>query len=62
MEIENAAEARTEPVPGYDLYVSLDSNIQAYAQQAAEKVMEEKQAERVSVLLMNPQNGKSMPW
>lgn len=58
VEIENAAEARTEPVPGYDLYVSLDSNIQAYAQQAAEKVMEEKQAERVSVLLMNPQNGE----
>lgn len=37
VEIENAAEARTEPVPGYDLYVSLDSNIQAYAQPGGQR-------------------------
>ena len=41
-----------------DLILSLDANIQEYAQQAALKVMEEKQAERVSILLMNPQNGE----
>ena len=58
VEIENAAETREEPVNGYDLYISLDANIQEYAQQMAETVMEEKQADGVSVLLMNPQNGK----
>ena len=58
VEIENAAEGRIDPVDGLDLYISLDSNIQMYAGQAAGKVMEEKQADRVSVLLMNPQNGE----
>ena len=38
--------------------ISLDVNIQEFAQQSALKVMEEKQAERVSILLMNPQNGE----
>lgn len=47
---------------GKDLKVSLDVNIQAYCQQAAEKAMAEKQADSVSILLMNPQNAeKSMP-
>ena len=58
VEIENAAEGRIDPVDGLDLYISLDGNIQMYAGQAAGKVMEEKQADRVSVLLMNPQNGE----
>lgn len=43
---------------GYDLHISLDKNIQMYAQQAAEKVMEEKQADAVSILFINPQNGE----
>ena len=43
---------------GRDLKVSLDVNIQAYCQQAAEKAMAEKQADSVSILLMNPQNGE----
>ena len=43
---------------GYDLHISLDKNIQMYAQQAALKVMEEKEAQGVSILLMNPQNGE----
>ncbi len=47
-----------EPVAGYDLHISLDKNIQMYAQQAAEKVMEEKQADAVSILFINPQNGE----
>ncbi|WP_317346793.1 peptidoglycan D,D-transpeptidase FtsI family protein [Blautia argi] len=58
VELSELGEHRTEPVPGYDLHLSLDKNIQMYAQQAAEKVMEEKQAEAVSILLMNPQNGE----
>lgn len=58
IELDGAGERRVEPVPGYDLQISLDYNIQMYAQQAALKVMEEKQAERVSIILMNPQNGE----
>lgn len=58
VELEGVAEDRIEPVPGETLRVSLDYNIQSYCQQAAEKVMEEKQAEAVSILLMNPQNGE----
>lgn len=58
VEISELGESRVEPVPGYDLHISLDKNIQMYAQQAAEKVMEEKGAEAVSILLMNPQNGE----
>ena len=51
-------ESRVEPIAGYDLHLSLDKNIQMYAQQAAEKVMEQKQADAVSILLLNPQNGE----
>lgn len=58
VELSDLGESRTEPVPGYDLHISLDKNIQMYAQQAAWKVMEEKQADAVSILLMNPQNGE----
>lgn len=58
VEIENAAELRVEPVSGDNLYVTLDVNIQLYAQQMAEKVMEEKQAKAVSIIIMNPQNGE----
>lgn len=60
VEIENAGERRLEPVDGYDLHISLDYNIQMYAQQAASKVLESKEADSVSVLLMNPQNGEIM--
>lgn len=58
IELSELGESRVEPVPGYDLHISLDKNIQMYAQQAAEKVMEQKQAEAVSILLLNPQNGE----
>lgn len=58
VEIADAGEERVEPVPGNDLYVSLDYNIQLYAQQAALKVLEQKQATYVSILVMNPQNGE----
>ena len=58
VELEGVAEDRIEPVPGQTLQVSLDYNIQSYCQQAAVNVLQEKQAEAVSVLLMNPQNGE----
>lgn len=58
IELEGIAEDRIEAIPGNTLQISLDCNIQAYAQQAAEKVMEEKEADKVSILIMNPQNGE----
>lgn len=58
VEISQLGESRVEPIPGYNLQVSLDKNLQMYVQQAAEKVMEEKEADAVSILLMNPQNGE----
>lgn len=58
VEIENAAEDRIEPQPGNDLYISLDVNIQMYAEQAAKKVMEAKSANNVKLIVMNPQNGE----
>ena len=58
IELEGVAEDRVEPVAGNTLQLSLDYNIQMYAQQMAEKVMEEKQADGVSIILMNPQNGE----
>ena len=60
IEIENAGETRLEPVNGYHLYISMDSNIQQYCEQAAEKAYIKKQADEVSVIVMNPQNGELM--
>ena len=58
VELDKIAEERLEPVPGKTLQLSMDYNIQMYAQQMAEKVMEEKQADGVSIILMNPSNGE----
>lgn len=58
VELDGVAEDRVEPIAGNTLQISLDYNIQMYAQQMAEKVMEEKQADKVAILLMNPQNGE----
>ena len=58
VELEGVAEDRVEPVAGNTLQISMDANIQMYAQQMAEKVMEEKQADKVAIILMNPQNGE----
>lgn len=58
IEVDDAAEDRIEPIAGNDLYLSLDVNIQKYAEQVAKQVMEEKNAKQVSILLMNPQNGE----
>ena len=58
IEVEAAGERRQEPVNGNNLRISLDYNIQCYCEQAAKTVMEEKQADGVGVILMNPKNGE----
>ena len=58
VELENVAEDRMEPVAGNTLKISLDYNMQMYAMQMAEKVRQEKEADKVAILLMNPQNGE----
>ena len=58
IEVESAGERRVEPVKGMDLRITLDRNIQAYATQLAEQAMATKEADSVSVLVMNPQNGE----
>lgn len=58
VEIENAAEDRIEPIAGNDLHISLDVNIQKYAEQLAYQVLEKKNAKKVSIIVMNPQNGE----
>ena len=57
-ELEQEGERRQEPVTGNQLTISLDCNLQMYCEQAAQKVMQEKNADEVSVILMNPQNGE----
>lgn len=58
IEVDSAGERRVEPVAGADLYISIDRNIQEYATQLALKALEEKQAESVSIIVMNPGNGE----
>lgn len=58
VEIKNTAEHRKEPIPGNDLQISIDLNMQMYAQQAAWKVRQEKQAKSVRIIMMNPNNGE----
>ena len=58
IELKVEGESRIEPVKGDDLIISLDYNIQSYAQQAAYKAYEAKNAKRVSIIVMNPQDGR----
>ncbi len=58
IEIEEAGERRIEPISGSDLYTSLDMNIQSYATQLAAQAMATKEADSVSILVMNPKNGE----
>jgi len=60
IELEGIAEDRKEAIPGNTLQISLDHNIQTFAGQAAERAMEQKQAEKVAIIIMNPQNGQIM--
>ncbi|MGN0168289.1 MAG: peptidoglycan D,D-transpeptidase FtsI family protein [Acetatifactor sp.] len=58
IEVEAAGERRIEPVSGQDLCISMDRNIQAYATQLAVQACAAKQADSVSILVMNPKNGE----
>ena len=58
IEVEEKGEKRVEPVSGYNLVTSLDYNIQQYAMQIAQVAMEKKEADRVSIIAMNPKNGE----
>ncbi len=58
IELNGMGEKREEPKAGNNLRISLNADIQEFVQQEALRVMKEKQAERVSILLMNPQNGE----
>jgi len=58
IEVDSAGENRIEPVDGNDLVISMDMNIQKYATQLACQAMETKQADSVSIIVMNPQNGE----
>lgn len=60
VELDEEGENRLEPVAGNDLQISLDYNIQMYATQLASQVMEAKEADAVSILVMNPQNGEML--
>ncbi len=58
VELDHVVEGRKEAIPGKNIMLSLDVNIQKYAEQAAQKVLEEKNANYVSIIVMNPQNGE----
>ena len=58
VELPESQEDRIEPVAGWDLHVSLDVNIQKYAEQLAYQTLERKNAKGVSIIVMNPQNGE----
>lgn len=58
VEVDNIGEERIEPVAGNNLRLSLDANIQLFAAQAAEKVYLQKDADSVSILVMNPKDGQ----
>lgn len=58
VELPEEGEARIEPIKGNDVYISIDINIQEYATQLAMQAMETKEADSVSILVMNPQNGE----
>lgn len=58
IEIDTAGERRVEPVPGWDLRISIDRNIQEYAAQLAEQACATKEADSVYIIAMDPQNGE----
>ena len=58
VEVKNGNEERDEPEKGSNLYTSIDINIQSYAQQLAQKTLEQKQAKSDSIIVMNPENGE----
>lgn len=57
-EVKDAPETRTEPIPGNNLITTIDVNIQTYIEQKAIEVLEKRNANRVCIIVMNPQNGE----
>lgn len=60
VEVDNIGEERVEPVAGNNLRLTMDANIQKFAEQAAQKAFIQKEADSVSILVMNPQNGEML--
>ena len=58
VEIRNGTEDRKEPIAGWNLTTTLDLNVMEYATQVANKLLEQKQAKTVEIIIMNPQNGE----
>lgn len=58
IEVDTAGERRVEPVPGWDLRISIDRNIQEYATQLAEQACATKEADSVYIIAMDPRNGE----
>ena len=60
VEVDNIGEERVEPIAGNNLQLTMDANIQKFAEQAAQKAFIQKEADSVSILVMNPQNGEML--
>ena len=60
VEVDNIGEERVEPIAGNNLRLTMDANIQKFAEQAAQKAFIKKEADSVSILVMNPQNGEML--
>ena len=60
VEVDNIGEERVEPAAGNNLRLTMDANIQKFAEQAAQKAFIQKEADSVSILVMNPQNGEML--
>ena len=60
VEVDNIGEERVEPIAGNNLRLTMDANIQKFAEQAAQKAFIQKEADSVSILVMNPQNGEML--
>lgn len=58
VDLEAEGESRIEPIPGNNLYLTLDMNIQSYAAQLAQQALEQKSADSVSIIVMNCKNGE----
>ena len=60
VDVDNIGEERVEPIAGNNLRLTMDANIQKFAEQAAQKAFIQKEADSVSILVMNPQNGEML--
>lgn len=48
----------TSPINGKDLVLTIDANLQAFAEKVAEKGYKDNLAKQVSIIIMNPNNGE----